>query len=449
MKKSKDKNVLIATLGLSPAVVSETAIKLETEGTILDRIVVVHTDDPRVWEKRTKSEIGIGLSDLIKYYADNKGNSGFVQAVSLGREDILSLEDNKDLLRILVKTIDSYQKQGFKVHVTIAGGRKTMSAMAQFAACLMGCAGLYHVLLNDNEVALTERYGFELPPETINLVKIPVIDYSQILVSSLCDSEVSGEKKDLSAYLQSVDYDVSLLVKRINDSLASEHGWRYLKTQYENKYNLYASLIDLLSALLRATIADIKPHPIIETRIKEFGSLYEKYQLWLLDSCRKVKGISDITDLAGLRIICYSLGDMEKVKKLIHELGQQKQLKIIRQKGKSDAYGGVAINKDFGYMAYHYDVRFCGERLKLPEYKHMKGLRAEIQITTIMHHGWAKLEHGLRYKSEQYRALDDYDKAKVSMNFQTAMLALNEALTHIEEIQNLYATHVTLKTQSR
>ncbi|GEM_PF-4855784 len=441
MKRSKDRNVLLATLGMSAAVVSETAIKLESEGTILDKIVVVHTDHKDVWEKKTKSEIGIGLSDLIKFYADKKGDPGFVKPVSLGRDDIESLQDNKELLRTLVKTIDSYQKEGYKTHVAIAGGRKTMSAMAQFAACLMGCAGLYHVLLNGNEVALTEQYGFELEPAMINLVRIPVIDYSQILASSLCDTGVSGEKKDLSAFLQSVDYDVSKLVDSVNENLSSQHGWRYLKAQYDKRHNLYASLLDLLSALLRATVSDIKPHPIIDGRIKEFGSLYEKYQLWLRDPCRKVKSISDITDLAGLRIICYSLGDLEKVKTRIHELGQKKQLRIIKQKGKSDAYGGVVIDKDYGYVAYHFDVSFCGDRLKLPEYKHMKGLRAEIQITTIMHHGWAKLEHGLRYKSDKYLELDDFDKARVSLNFQTAMMSINEALEKIDEIQKIYINY--------
>lgn len=441
MKKRKDKNVLLATLGMSAAVISETAIKLEAEGTILERIVIVHTDDARVWERQTNTGIRIGLSDLIRYFAVLKGDNEYVKTVSLGRDDIVSLEDNRDLLRILVKVIDGFQSAGFKVHVAIAGGRKTMSSMAQFAACLMGCAGLYHVLLNGNEVALTEQYGFELMPEMINLVRIPVIDYSQILISNLCDSCVPGETKDLSSFLLSVDYDVSLLVERINENLSSQHSWKNLKAQYDKRVNLYTSLLDLLSALLRASVSDIKPHPIIEGRIKEFGSLYEKYQRWLRDDCRKVSGITDISDLAGLRVICYSLGDMDTVKRRIHELGENKQLKIIRQKGKSDAYGGVAINKDFGYVAYHYDISFCGDRLKLPEYKHMKGLRAEIQITTIMHHGWAKLEHGLRYKSNKFMELEEDNKAMVSLQFQTAMLSLNEALACIEEIQDMYATH--------
>lgn len=76
-------------------------------------------------------------------------------------------------------------------------------------------------------------------------------------------------------------------------------------------------------------------------------------------------------------------------------------------------------------------LSFCGDRLKLPEYKHMKGLRAEIQITTIMHHGWAKLEHGLRYKSDKFMELEEDHKAMVSLQFQTAMLSLNEALACI------------------
>ncbi len=450
MKKNKGRNVLVATLGLSAAVISETANKLEAEGTTLDRIIVVHTDDERVWEKQTAHGVGIGLSDLIQYYANKKGVPGFVETVSLGMDDILSLEDNKVMLKILVKTIDRYQQKGYQVHVAIAGGRKTMSAMAQFAACLMGCAGLYHVLVSGNEKTLTEQYGFELGPELITLVNIPVIDYSLILANQLCETDGSGERKDLSAFLHKADYDVGALVSKINDSLASEHSWKYLKSVYEKKHNLYQSFTELLSALLRAAISGIKPYPIIEARIKEFGSFYDKYQKWLHDPSRKIKDISDITDLAGLRIICYSLGDMEKVKEIIYELSQQKQLKLIKPSGKkADSFGGVAVNKDFGYIAYHYDVSFCGERLKLPEYKNMKGLRAEIQITTIMHHGWAKLEHGLRYKSEEYEIMADSDKAQISLYFQTAMMSLNDSLNYIDSIQNLYGKNTDGKALTK
>ena len=450
MKKSRGRNVLVATLGLSAAVISETANKLEAEGTTLDRIIVVHTDDERVWEKQTAHGVGIGLSDLIQYYASKKGVPGFVETVSLAMDDILSLEDNRAMLKILVKTIDRYQQEGYQVHVAIAGGRKTMSAMAQFAACLMGCSGLYHVLLTGNAKILTEQYGFELGTEFITLVNIPVIDYSLILANQLCETDRSVERKDLSAFLQKADYDVGALVSKINESLASEHSWKHLKSVYEKKQNLYQSFTELLSALLRAAISGVKPHPIIEARIKEFGSLYDKYQKWLHDPSRKIKDITDITDLAGLRIICYSLGDMEKVKEIICCLSETKQLKIIKHPGKqSDKFGGVAVNKDFGYVAYHYDVSFCGERLKLSEYRNMKGLRAEIQITTIMHHGWAKLEHGLRYKSEEYDKMADSEKAQISLYFQTAMMSLNDSLNYIDSIQSLYGENTQGKAQAR
>ncbi|NCU27513.1 hypothetical protein EOM86_12495, partial [Candidatus Nomurabacteria bacterium] len=91
MKKRKDKNVLLATLGMSAAVISETAIKLEAEGTILERIVIVHTDDARVWERQTNTGIRIGLSDLIRYFAVLKEDNEYVKTVSLGRDDIVSL----------------------------------------------------------------------------------------------------------------------------------------------------------------------------------------------------------------------------------------------------------------------------------------------------------------------------------------------------------------------
>ena len=52
----------------------------------------------------------------------------------------------------------------------------------------------------------------------------------------------------------------------------------------------------------------------------------------------------------------------------------------------------------FGYMSMHYVVSFSNTRLKLAEFKPYKGLKFEIQIRSILQHGWAEIEHDLGYK---------------------------------------------------
>lgn len=95
--------------------------------------------------------------------------------------------------------------------------------------------------------------------------------------------------------------------------------------------------------------------------------------------------LSDIEDLAGLRVIFYSEGEKERfIKEIKDEISGA--IRIEEKKSKS------------GYNATHLIVAFGPSRLKLREYKHFEGLKSEIQATTILRHAWAEIEHDLIYK---------------------------------------------------
>jgi ppGpp synthetase/RelA/SpoT-type nucleotidyltranferase len=95
--------------------------------------------------------------------------------------------------------------------------------------------------------------------------------------------------------------------------------------------------------------------------------------------------LSDIEDLAGLRVIFYSEKEKERfIKEIKNEVG-----------------GAIRIeekNRDSGYKATHLIVAFGPSRLKLREYRHFDGLKSEIQVTTMLRHAWAEIEHDLIYK---------------------------------------------------
>lgn len=95
--------------------------------------------------------------------------------------------------------------------------------------------------------------------------------------------------------------------------------------------------------------------------------------------------IDDIEDLVGLRVIFYTEKDKNK---FIDEINRELSGSIkIEDKNKSN-----------GYSAIHMIVSFGDKRLRLSEYKHFKGLKSEIQLTSIFHHAWAEIEHDLVYK---------------------------------------------------
>ena len=54
----------------------------------------------------------------------------------------------------------------------------------------------------------------------------------------------------------------------------------------------------------------------------------------------------------------------------------------------------------FGYLSLHYIVSFSNQRWKLSEYKKFRGLKAEIQVRSLLQHAWAGIVHDLGYKSK-------------------------------------------------
>ena len=119
----------------------------------------------------------------------------------------------------------------------------------------------------------------------------------------------------------------------------------------------------------------------VEGRVKSIVSILEK--------CQK-KGISmdDITDkiedIAGIRIICQFVEDIERVVEL---LKKRSDLEIKHEKDY------VKNPKSTGYRSYHMIVWYTVELLDGP-----KKIMVEIQIRTMGMNYWATIEHSLQYK---------------------------------------------------
>lgn len=113
----------------------------------------------------------------------------------------------------------------------------------------------------------------------------------------------------------------------------------------------------------------------VESRLKSNESIIEKLK-------RKGKYGKDvdvekaISDLAGIRIICF---DTRQVFLLVKQIKKQNLFKIIKEKNY------ISHPKENGYQSYHMVV------------EHM-GVKVEIQIRTILMDAWSSLETVLIYK---------------------------------------------------
>ncbi|HAL50098.1 TPA: hypothetical protein DDY56_04335, partial [Candidatus Uhrbacteria bacterium] len=157
-----------------------------------------------------------------------------------------------------------------------------------------------------------------------------------------------------------------------------------LMTEYNTElYGRFASTIKfLLEQLLSQNGFRTQ---FVAARAKDIASLKKKIKN--NGAYSKMKSITELDDLAGCRIIFYIEKDIERVTPLI-----RKDFKVINHK--------LRYSTD-SYNATHIIVSLKKDRLKLTEYSAFTNLKCEIQLTTVLHHAWAELEHDVIYKPDQ------------------------------------------------
>jgi ppGpp synthetase/RelA/SpoT-type nucleotidyltranferase len=156
--------------------------------------------------------------------------------------------------------------------------------------------------------------------------------------------------------------------------------------KYQMRYSDFANATSrLLGDLLDEQ--SISVHSITQ-RCKSKKSLEEKINR----PEKRYRNLSDITDVAAVRITTYFVDDVDKVAELI-----EKEFSVHpEQSVDKRAYDEP---DRFGYQSLHYVVSITNGRINFGEYRRFEKLRLEIQIRSILQHAWAEIEHDLGYKS--------------------------------------------------
>ena len=123
------------------------------------------------------------------------------------------------------------------------------------------------------------------------------------------------------------------------------------------------------------------PIEFVTGRVKKISSILDK---------AKKKNIplsmieEEIEDIAGIRIICQFVEDIDTVVELLRS---RTDFKIKREKDY------VSNTKESGYRSYHIIIYY-----EVHTALGKKELQAEIQIRTLAMNFWATIEHSLQYK---------------------------------------------------
>lgn len=123
------------------------------------------------------------------------------------------------------------------------------------------------------------------------------------------------------------------------------------------------------------------PIESVTGRVKTVSSILEKMQMKNIPFEHLEE---EVEDIAGVRIICQFVEDIERVVDLIRG---RSDMKILEKKDY------LANKKKSGYRSYHVVVGYTVDTIHGP-----KRLQVEIQIRTMAMNFWATTEHSLQYK---------------------------------------------------
>lgn len=136
---------------------------------------------------------------------------------------------------------------------------------------------------------------------------------------------------------------------------------------------------------------------VLKTKLKEEDIEYSSisYRAKNLDSFlgklqRKAyqDPFREITDFAGVRIVCLYISDIDRIETILN-----REFKVIE---KVDKRSGDAKER-FGYNAVHFLVKL-GKEFSGARYDHLKNLVCEVQVRTILQHAWATIDEHMVYK---------------------------------------------------
>ena len=171
---------------------------------------------------------------------------------------------------------------------------------------------------------------------------------------------------------------------------------------------------------------EYSPIEFVTGRVKEVSSLLEKANKFEIPLDRVGE---EMEDIAGIRIMCQFVDDIDTVIELIRA---RRDMQILYEK---DYVRNV---KPSGYRSYHMIIKYTVYMAEGP-----KPILAEFQIRTLAMNFWATIEHSLNYKYKQHIPEEIQRKLKSAAD---SAFNLDEQMLEIKDeiITNIMSNIMTL-----
>lgn len=216
--RSQAPATLIATLGTEPQVVTAAVDLLTDHGEQISQVTVVHTTAPgtpieaatdRLKDAFSQNPYKDQIPLILEPISDE--NSHLLQ-------DVDTLRASQVAFRCLYNQVRQAKKAGNKIHLLIAGGRKTVAVFGMLTAQLLFDEHdrLWH-LFSSGDFLQSKRLHPE-PGDDVHLIQIPVVQWSTISPILLDFAEIEDPLEALKRQEQ------LHLDERLEDSRAFVRG---------------------------------------------------------------------------------------------------------------------------------------------------------------------------------------------------------------------------------
>lgn len=177
----------------------------------------------------------------------------------------------------------------------------------------------------------------------------------------------------------------------------------------------YADFVDAIRRIIAASVAahQMVPHAITG-RAKETESLAKKLENRGIGPDAAIGDM--IKDLAGARVVFLTNSQIDAFNRAgaIHE-----NFDVVDVNVHHAVPGTESETRLFD--STNYLVTLKAERLALPEYAPFAGLRAEIQVQTLLNHAWAEMGHDTIYKQPDLQRVGQKGLAAIKVRLDRVM----------------------------
>lgn len=277
--------VLVVTLGIEPQVVTLTLDALLANSFKITHAYVLHPNPQNPQINHALEQV---KKEERRFYAAKSIEFRFVP-IKEGNHYPTDFVTERDVtlgLKVLYSTVVNLKRQGYRIHLSISGGRKVMTAMGMVVAQLLLDENdqVWH-LLSENRVLQSKSMHIQDPNDVI-LVPVPILRWSLLpstvnellvwsdpykaiqrqrqiqdqqrwqLLNSFWQKLMPSEREVLKALIQYGET-VNDLAKRLNKKPKTVRN--QLQSIYD-KYREHFNLLDNKSKVRERIIADFAPY---------------------------------------------------------------------------------------------------------------------------------------------------------------------------------------------